>query len=327
MHHKKDKNALFAIGIAMLSAMFFATTFVFNSAAAIEGSYWGWTASLRYIISFPLLLLLMPLLGSVTQVWQAIKSAPLPWLLWSSVGSVIFYSCLCYAAASGPSWLIAGTFQITIIAGMLCSPFLYTDLRAKIPLPAMYAGIVVLLGVIALQSQNDSGEQITAGKAAFLAVLISAFAFPLGNRGLMLHLEKKRIVLNAAQRVFGMTLVSQPIWLIMALLAFSHSGLPTYEQLKLASGVAFFSGIIAAILFFKATAMVRNNPHALAATEAMQATEIVFVTIAGGLWLGEPWPVGQSLLGLGLVIVGIIFFSVIGSKTSPTSKLNVANET
>jgi drug/metabolite transporter (DMT)-like permease len=314
MRLRSHNSPLIALFIAVVSALFFAATFVFNSAASGEGGHWAWTASLRYLITLPLLLILMPLLGNITQVWRTIVSSPLQWLFWSNVGSVFFYSGLCYAAASGPSWLIAATFQTTIIAGMLCSPLLYSDVRAKIPLESMLAGVIVLVGVAALQLENISGELFTSNITALAAVILSAFAFPLGNRGLMLHLEKKGIELNAAQRVFGMTLVSQPTWFIIAIVAFSQSGLPTYDQFKLAGGVAFFSGVIATVLFFKATAMVRNNPHALAATEAMQATEIIFVTIAGVLWLGEPLPLGQSFFGLALVIVGIMTFSLVGSR-------------
>jgi hypothetical protein len=41
---------------------------------------------------------------------------------------------------------------------------------------------------------------------------VSAVRLSLGNRGLLLHLERAGIELNATQRVFGMTLASQPLW-------------------------------------------------------------------------------------------------------------------
>ncbi len=41
--------------------------------------------------------------------------------------------------------------------------------------------------------------------------------------------------------------------------------------------------------------MVRNDPTAFAATEVMQAAEILFATLIGVLWLGEAWPQGRAL--------------------------------
>ena len=62
--------------------------------------------------------------------------------------------------------------------------------------------------------------------------------------------------------------------------------------------------------------MVRNDPTALAATEAMQAAEILFATALGVLWLGERWPQGRALWGAGVVIVGIVAFSWIAARAA-----------
>ncbi|MBW3549916.1 MAG: multidrug resistance efflux transporter family protein [Proteobacteria bacterium] len=142
------RHALFAVAIALLSALFFTSAYVLNRAAAVEGGHWAWTASLRYFIALPLMLLVMRWQGGVGPVWRAIRAHPWPWLKWSAIGFVLFYACLSFAAASGPSWLVAGTFQLTVIAGMLCAPLLYRnarrdDARARIPLPALWAGLVV----------------------------------------------------------------------------------------------------------------------------------------------------------------------------------------
>ena len=85
------------------------------------------------------------------------------------------------------------------------------------------------------------------------------------------------------------------------------------DQIGLAVGVALGAGVIATVLFFQATGMVRHEPSALAAAEAMQAAEILFATLFGVLWLGEPWPTGMALGGALLVIVGIVLFSVVAS--------------
>ncbi len=308
--------ALAAVAIALASAFFFTCTYVLNRAAATGGGHWAWTASLRYLITLPIMFAVMPWQGGVAPVWRAIRAHPGPWLLWSGIGFVLFYVLLSYAAASGPSWLVAGTFQLTVIAGMLCAPFLYRDARARIPLPALAAGVVVVAGVLLMQVGHGGGRLDREAWIALAAVAVSAFAYPLGNRGLLLHLERAGIELNATQRVFGMTLASQPLWWAVAAGAFATAGAPPAGQVVLAAGVALGAGVIATVLFFQATGMVRNDPTALAAAEAMQAAEILFATVIGVLWLGEAWPQGRALWGAVIVVAGIVAFSIVAARAA-----------
>lgn len=303
------RRALLAVGIALLSALFFTATYVLNRAAAVDGGHWAWTAALRYLCTLPLLLLSMPWLGGIAPVWKAVRATPGAWLLWSGVGFVLFYILLSYAAASGPSWLIAGSFQVTVVAGMLCAPLLYDDARARIPRAALGVGLLIVAGVLLMQFGHAQGRLDAKGWIALLCVIGSAFAYPLGNRGLLLHLEKRGIELNASQRVFGMTLASQPAWIALALWAWTQAGAPSASQLGLAFGVALSAGVVATILFFKATGMVRDNATALGAAEAMQAAEVLFSVLLGALFLGEAWPQGKALLGALLVIAGICLFA------------------
>ncbi|HJW46388.1 MAG TPA: multidrug resistance efflux transporter family protein [Lysobacter sp.] len=308
--------ALAAVAVALLSALFFTCTYVLNRLAATGGGHWAWLAALRYLITLPIMLLVMPWQGGIAPVWRAIRAHPAPWLLCSGIGFVLFYLLLSFAAASGPSWLIAGTFQLTVIAGMLWSPLLYRDARARIPLPALAAGSVVVSGVLLMQIGHSGGHLGRDAWLALIAVAISAFAYPLGNRSLLLHLERAGIELNATQRVFGMTLASQPLWWAVAAYAFSAHGAPPVGQVLSAAGVAVGAGVIATVLFFQATGAVRNDPTALAAVEAMQAAEILFATLIGVLWLGEAWPQGITLWGALVVIVGIVAFSIVAARAA-----------
>lgn len=317
------RRALWAVLIALAAALFFTCTYVLNRAAANDGGHWAWTAALRYLLTLPMLLLVMPLLGGVRPVWRAIRAHPGPWLLWSGIGFVLFYVCLSYAASSGPSWLIAATFQLTVIAGMLCAPLLYRDARAKVPWPALLIGAVIVAGVLLLQFGHGGGTLDRAGWIALICVAVSAVAYPLGNRGLLLHLEQAGIELNATQRVFGMTLASQPLWWALAVYAGVEAGVPPMAQVGLAAGVALSAGVIATVLFFQATGMVRNDPTALAAAEAMQAAEILFATVIGVLWLGEAWPQGRALAGAGVVMLGIVAFSVVAARAAAGNERRV----
>jgi drug/metabolite transporter (DMT)-like permease len=81
---------LAAIAIALLSALFFTLTYVLNRAIANDGGHWAWTATLRYLITLPLLLPLMRWQGGMAPVWRALRAHPLAWLRCSSIGFVLF---------------------------------------------------------------------------------------------------------------------------------------------------------------------------------------------------------------------------------------------
>ena len=303
------RRALLAVGLSLASTLFFTATYVFNRAAAVDGGHWAWTAALRYLCTLPLLLVLMPWQGGTAPVLRAMRAAPGAWLAWSGIGFVAFYILLSVAAASGPAWLVAGSFQTTVVAGMLCAPLLYRDARARIPRLAFAVGVVVLAGVLLMQVGHARGALDAHAWFALACVVASAFAYPLGNRGLLLHLERHGTDLNATQRVFGMTLASQPLWLAVAAFAWQRAGAPTPAQVLLAGGVALSAGVIATILFFRATGMVRNQPAALGATEAMQGAEVLFAIGLGVAFLHEDWPRGIALAGALVVIAGIVAFA------------------
>ncbi len=318
-----QRRALLAVGLSLLSALFFTLTYVLNRAAALDGGHWAWTAALRYLFVLPLLLPLMPWQGGIAPVWKAMRAAPGAWLLCSGIGFFLFYVLLCYAAASGPSWLVAGTFQVTVLAGMLCAPLLYDDERARIPRAGFAVGALIVAGVLLMQLGHARGALDAQAWVALACVAACAFAYPLGNRGLLLHLEKRGIELNATQRVFGLTLASLPAWLLLSLWAWTQAGPPPPSQVGMAFGVALSAGVIATILFFQATGMVRHNATALGATEAMQAAEVLFAALLGALFLGEAWPSGQALLGALLVVVGISLFAWVVARDATRDQREV----
>jgi len=310
------RHALPAIALALAAALFFTATYVLNRAMATAGGHWAWSASLRYLLTLPLLALVLPWQGGFGPVWRALRAHPGPWLLWSGVGFGLFCLCLTWAAASGPSWLVAGTFQLTVIAGMLLAPLLYRDARARLPKRALGLGLLIVGGIALLQFGHFHGALDRRAWLALGSVSLAAFLYPLGNRQILLHLERSGENLNASQRVFGMTLASQPCWWLVAAVAATRVGAPPASQVLLAGGVALFAGTIATILFFAATGRVRNDPAALGAVEAMQAAEILFSTALGALFLHETWPRGWAAAGAWLVVVGIVGLGLLVGRDS-----------
>jgi drug/metabolite transporter (DMT)-like permease len=307
-------NALLAVGLALCSALFFTLTYVLNRSLVAGGGHWAWAVILRYLLTLPMLAVVLPFQGGLGELPGELRRHARPWLLWSGVGFVLFGVPLTWAASSGPSWLIAGSFQTTVLAGPLLAPLIYRDERARLAWRTLAIGALIVAGVFALQWGHARGQLHAGDWLAIGAVVLSAFAYPLGNRKLLLHLEHGAARINAVQRVFGMTLCSWPLWLLFGVIAWFTVGPPSLRDALLAGGVALSSGTIATILFFRATDMVRSEPTALAAVEAMQAAELLFATVLGVLFLGEAWPRGYALFGALAIIVGIALFGWVSGR-------------
>jgi len=309
-------RAVAAVLIALASALFFTATYVLNRAIATSGGNWAWSATLRYFLTLPMLACVLPWRGGFAGVWRALRAHPGAWLVWSGVGFTMFCVCLTWAAAYAPAWLVAGTFQLTVIAGMLLAPLIYDDARSRLPRGALALGVLIVAGVAAMQLGHFNGKLDRDAWLALASVTISSFLYPLGNRKILLHLERTGETLNATQRVFGMTLASQPFWIVVAIYAGSVAGVPPWSQIAFAAGVALFAGTIATILFFHATALVQEDASALGAVEAMQAAEILFSTVLGVALLGEAAPHGIALGGALVVALGIVALGVLVGRRS-----------
>ncbi|MFJ7668675.1 multidrug resistance efflux transporter family protein [Lysinibacillus sp. NPDC097195] len=311
------------IALGIIASLFFAVTFIFNHAMELQGGSWLWSASLRYFFMLPFLLVIVFYRKGFSQLTKEMKNKPVAWLLWSFVGFVLFYAPLTFAAAFGPGWLVSGTWQFTIVAGVLLAPLFVSviagkTVRQKIPLISFLISCVILVGILLIQipqAQSVTSKNLVLG---ILPVVIAAFAYPLGNRKMM-EICGGRI--DTFQRVLGMTVASMPAWIVMALYAVLTVGLPSLNQVLQSLLVGISSGVIATILFFIATDRVREHQGKLAAVEATQSTEILFVIVGEVLLLGIAFPDPIALAGLGVIIVGMLLHSyytmILGKKSVP----------
>ncbi|MFJ7951481.1 multidrug resistance efflux transporter family protein [Lysinibacillus sp. NPDC096418] len=299
------------IALGILASLFFAVTFILNHAMEMQGGSWLWSASLRYFFMLPFLLVIVFYRKGFTQLSEEINAQPISWLLWSFVGFVLFYAPLTFAAAFGPGWLVSGTWQFTIVAGVLLAPLFVSviaekTVRQKIPLISLLISCVILVGILLIQVPQAQNVPLKSLLLGILPVAVAAFAYPLGNRKMM-ELCGGRI--DTFQRVLGMTIASMPAWIIMAIYALVTVGLPTMNQVLQCLLVGISSGVIATTLFFIATDRVRDHQGKLAAVEATQSTEILFVIIGEVLLLGIAFPDPIALVGLGVIIVGMLLHS------------------
>lgn len=270
----------------------------------LAGGYWLWSAVLRYVYTLPILFLILWKQGGLSPVWAAIKKKPGSWLLWSTVGFGLFYLPLTLASVYGASWFVAASWQLTIVCGVLLTPLF----GKRIPGIQLACSGVILLGVFLLQWEHLATTSLSDVLLALVCIVLAAFAYPLGNRKMMVISTAEH--LTTLGRVFGMTLCSMPFWLITGGYAAVAAGLPSASQQFQSFIVALFSGIVATLLFFKATDLVKDNHRQLAVIEATQSGEVVFTLLGGVLWLGDPLPSPTGFLGLAIIIGGMIASSL-----------------
>lgn len=309
-----------SILIGICAAFFFAFTFVLNASMELSGGSWIWSASLRFIFMVPFLLCIVIMRKNLRPLLNEMRKQPGKWMLWSFVGFGLFYAPLCFASAYSPGWLIAGTWQITIISGALLAPLFFEtidtkngplQIRGKIPFRGLIMSLIILFGIVLMQMEHAKQLSVENLLLGVVPILVASFAYPLGNRKMMDVCEGR---LDAYQRVLGMTLASLPFWFLLSLYGLFTVGLPSGGQSLQSLLVALFSGVIATVLFFMATDMVRGNMQKLAAVEATQSMEVLFALAGELLFLSIPLPSPLSWFGIVFVILGMILHSYVSNR-------------
>lgn len=290
----------------ILGAMFFAFTFLCNRSMNLAGGFWMWNAILRYGFTLVILLPVVWRERGFGAVFRAIRYQPVPWMLWSTVGFGLFYLPSCAASVYGESWFTAATWQLTIVCGILLTPLF----GKKIPLRNLGFACVILVGVALLQWSHIATMKLSGIGMVLVLILIGATMYPLGNRKMMTICPQD---MTTSQRVFGMTLCSMPFWGICSVIAMFVSGPPTGNQLLQSLVVALFSGVIATLLFFEGTNLVRHDPAKLALVEATQCGEVLFTLLFGVLFLGDALPDIMGFIGIAVILIGMTGSSLVSA--------------
>lgn len=289
----------------------------------LSGGSWLWSASLRYFFMLPFLIGIVYFRKGFRPMTREMMKQPLPFFLWSVVGFVLFYAPLTYAAAFSPGWLVAGTWQLTILAGVLLTPFFLITIettkgtkliRQKMPIVSLGITSIILIGVVFIQIPHAQTVPLKTLLFGVLPILFAAFAYPLGNRKMMELLDGR---LDTFQRILAMTIMTIPVWIVFALIALSTVGLPSFNQVYQSFIVGVSSGVIATTLFFMATDRVRHDQGKLAAVEATQSTQLIFVILGEMMILGIAPPTSLAILGIIVIIIGMSlhsFHAVLGQQ-------------
>jgi uncharacterized membrane protein len=286
----------------------------------LAGGSWIWSAALRYYFTIPFLVVIVLARKNFKPILMELKKEPGKWLLWSSIGFGLFYAPICFSAAYAPGWLIASTWQITIISGSMLAPFFSETImsekgpikvRGRIPFKGLSMSVIILFGIILMQVEQANHLTFLDFIFGVVPMIIASIAYPLGNRKMMEICGGR---LDTYQRVLGMTLASVPFWIVLSIYGVIVDGLPSRDQSIQSGLVAISSGVIATVLFFRATDQVRGNMQKLAAVEATQSMEVLFALIGELLLLKSPLPSTLSWYGMVLVMAGMVLHSFTSHK-------------
>ncbi|MBV9524089.1 MAG: multidrug resistance efflux transporter family protein [Alphaproteobacteria bacterium] len=279
---------------------------------SLGGGDWAWSAILRYLFMMPFLALLILAQDGPAALRDALclfRKHFRFWLLSGTLGCGVFYAGICIAADHARGWVIASTWQATIIA----SPLVLISLGFKVPGRSFVFSTIILIGIWLINARGlasgITGEEFALG---VVPVLISAVAYPLGNQ--LVNAAKngtmRRVPRIGAARldrpavaILLMSLGSLPFWLAIYLIA--RPPAPTGAQVTSTFIVALLSGVIATSIFFYA----RNataDPFRIAAVDAAQAAEVGFSLLGELVLLGAAIPDLTALLGLLLLTAGLV---------------------
>ena len=313
MNSRQNNSMLYLLGSGLLAALFFSSTFVLNRAMSLDGGHWVWSASLRYLWMTLFLVAGPIVIGRRRLLLDTLRLFQRHWLFWLAAGTVgfgIFYAGITFAASYAPGWVVATTWQTTVIA----SPIVLLLYGKRVPLRGVFFTLLIFAGVVVVnlaQVQHVTWHTVLLGG---LPVLISAVAYPAGLQLLWEaraggHTRIPHIIDPALDdsfaRVLLLTLGSLPFWLV--LITFNQPPAPSTGQWLSTAWVALLSGVVATSLFVYARHHARNA-YELAAVDATQAGEVIFALLGEVFWLGGTLPGPTAAVGVALTLLGLVLY-------------------
>lgn len=298
--------------LGLLSGLFFSSTFILNRMMSLEGGHWVWSAALRYAYMILLLLATLPLFQGVKTIRGVFRLYIRHLRFWTIAGSIgfgVFYALICFSADHAPGWIIATTWQLTIIATL----FVLICFGRTFPRRIWFFSLIVFAGVLMVNLSYFESYRLNDLLMGGIPVLIAAFCYPIGNQlvwetkhgGPLIPKIDDPLLENPFVKVLLLSLGSVPFWLL--LIGICAPPLPSTGQLVNTALVALFSGIVATSLFLFARQKAKSAGE-LAAVDATQSSEVVFAMIGEILILSSPLPKSTAVAGIFLVFTGLLLF-------------------
>ncbi len=300
------------ICVGLLAGLFFSSTFVLNRLMSLEGGHWVWSGALRFFYMILLLMGYQVLFRGPGGAVKIIRLFLSQWKFWVTAGGVGFggfYALICFSADHAPGWVIATTWQLTIIASLMVLLFFGRSFPKKVWL----FSTIIFAGVCIVNVDNMESGNLRELLLGGLPVLVAAFCYPIGNQLVWEANNGHRflpdisgdLLKNPFNKVLLMALGSVPVWLVLIVVCSPPP--PSSGQLLNTALVAIFSGVLATSLFLHA----RNRStkaSELAAVDATQSSEVIFAMIGEILILHAPLPEWIAVGGMFMVIAGLTCF-------------------
>lgn len=299
--------------LGILSGAFFSTTFILNEVMSVAGGHWLWSASLRYFFMIFFLSIIIVGRGGWGQLRGVLAlfcDHLLFWVVTGGIGFGAFYALICFSADFSPGWVIAATWQFTVVAS-LC---IFLCFGRSFPNRVWFFSLLIFVGVCLVNVSHVGTFDLHALLLGGGPVLLAAFCYPLGNQ---LVWEAQRgnhswvpriqspFLHNALNKVLLLSLGSLPLWLVLICLV--QPPMPALPQILNTSLVALFSGVFATTIFLYARNMATSS-NELAGVDATQSSEVVFALLGGMIFLDSPPPTPLSILGLIMILGGLYMF-------------------
>ncbi len=312
--------------LGLAASAFFSATFILNRSMSLGGGHWFWSASLRYLYMIGILACWITVRhgpGRLKSLFRLFASHLLFWCVAGGIGFGVFYAALCFAADHAPGWVIAATWQATILA----TPVVLAAFGRRVPVRGVLFAVAIFLGIALVNAEHvQRGLGLREALLGVLPVLVAALAYPTGNQMLntachggrgRIPALRSRLLEDAPSCVFLMTLGSVPFWIVLALFVLPPA--PGSSQWLQTGLVALSSGVIATSLFYHAR-NATHAPMAIAAVDATQAGEVVFSLLGEIVFLAGAWPDLLGGLGLVLIVAGLVGYCLSGRQaSSPTA--------
>jgi drug/metabolite transporter (DMT)-like permease len=298
--------------IGLLSGFFFSATFVLNRIMSLGGGHWVWSAGLRY--AYMILLLAVWLLvfrgrAALARILGLFFRHLVFWVASGSIGFGAFYALICFSADYAPGWIVATTWQFTIIATLV----VLSAFGRRFPRRIWLFSTIVFAGVFLVNlSQAGAVDPAQLIKGA-LPVLIAAFCYPIGNQlvweaktghGRLPDISGPELE-HPFAKVLLMSLGSVPFWCLAV--AVTAPPPPVAGQVVNTALVALLSGVIATSLFLFARNESKSGSQ-LAAVDATQSSEVIFALAGEILIIGGALPNALGVLGIMVTGAGLALF-------------------
>ena len=305
--------------LGTLSSAFFSTTFVLNELMSVSGGHWLWSASLRYIFMIALLMLIITFQSGISklkELYTLFIDYYKFWIVSGTIGFGFFYALICFAADYSPAWVVASTWQFTVVATL----FVLIGFKRSFPKRVWGFSLMIFIGVCLVNLSHIEDFNLIQLLIGGIPVLIASFCYPFGNQ---LVWEAKNggyksipdisspLLSNAFNKVLLMSVGSIPFWVVLVLILMPSS--PSGFQVLNTFFVAIFSGVLATSVFLYTRSLAQNSKE-IAGVDATQASEVIFALIGGYMLLGTQNLSSLSVVGIGLILIGLFLFSKFGNK-------------